>query len=249
MTTNIPKKGVAIILFASLWIIASIVLVTGTPVGPQVSIGANSTISSTPYELNNSGGYIYYSDITATQQNYGWKAYVGNVSGSYTLDDSRGATIFDWNINSTTITGEVYATRHNDIDWTFVNCSNWSALENETTFFGMPETAEDNINNTFNYTTHKFMQVGVSTVDASSCRSNYLYVNDSAQEASESAYFQELVLMDRDWHVIFATFIEQDAYNYQAAGDTNTTADFQIILPENKTKAEFTAYYFYVEIG
>jgi len=220
--------------------------VAGVPVGPTIGILSNSTISSNPQSRADAGGYIFYTSISATQQDYAWKAYVGNVSGSFTLDDANGKTIYDWTVNSTQILGEIYATRNNSILWTWINCSNNSVLLNETGFFGMGIDESDNINNTFNYTAHKVMQTATSTMPASSCPALYTFVNDTRQASSTSAKFQELLLMDSQWHQIYATFVEQDQFNYQGSG---SLTDFQMILPENKTLATPTTYYFYVEIG
>jgi hypothetical protein len=223
--------------------------IRAAPVGPQVTVINNSTISSNPAPRADAGGYIYYTTLTATQQDYSWKAYVGNVSGSFTLDDANGNTIYDWPINSTLISGEVYATRNSSITWTWINCTNTTVLLNETAYFGFGWSAPDNINNTFNNTIHKSMVVGTSTIPASSCPVTYTYVNDTQQDPSVNAFYQELVLMDAGWHQIYATFIDQDKYNYQANSDSNETADFQMIIPENSTVATPTTYYFYVEIG
>lgn len=252
MRTEIPKKGVTIILFAAMAILTCVFLVTGTPVGPSMSVLSNSTISSTPETMNDSGGYIYYSSITATQQNYGWKAYVGNVSGSYTLDDSSGYTIYDWTLNASLITGEIYASRNASLDWTYIRCANASTIDNETRYFGLVNSSSDSIGATYNWTNHSIMQTATSTMTKNTCYSTWLNVNDSKQTPattdSDDAFFQQILLSDGDFDMIYATFIETDAYNYQSNNDKNITADFQIILPENKTKSDFQAYYFYVEI-
>ncbi|MFH1916372.1 MAG: hypothetical protein ABIJ21_03850 [Nanoarchaeota archaeon] len=231
--------GVSLITWAS---------VSALPVGPTISVTDNSTISSTPYSLANAGGYLYYGSISATQQNYAWKAYIGNVTGLFTLDDTEGRTIYDWSVNASELTGEIYATRNNSIDWTWINCSNSSVRDNETTFFGMVDSAPDSINSTFNESTHKPMQVATSTINESTCRMTSTYVNDTKQTVSVNSVFQELLLMDAHFSLIYATFIEQDQFNYQTNSTDNVTSDFQLILPENKTLATPTTYYFYVEI-
>lgn len=253
MKKDIPKKGVTILLFAVLTALTVLLFAAALPVGPSITIIENSTISSNPEMLNHSGGHIYFSSITATQQNYGWKAYIGNISGSFTLDDAHGYTIYDWALNASLIDGEIYAARNSSIDWTYLACANDSVILQETQHFGFGLYQEDNINNTFNYSKHKAMTTATSVMLQNTCPSTWLYVNNSRQPIETTdvleGVFQQILIQDRNFNLIYATFIEKDAYNYQSTDDKNITADFQMIIPENKTKSDFTAYYFYVEIG
>ena len=170
------------------------------------------------------------------------KAFVGNITGKLTLDDSTSSTIYDWDL--TTITGEVYATRSSSITWANVACADNTVLNAEETSINFNDAKVDSINNTFNETIHKEFMVAGTTITNSTCRAIATYVNDEAQTVDENADFQE-VLLDDNSNLIYAGLLEQDATGY----DGNSTFDFQIIVPDDETSGVDTTYYFYAELG
>ena len=122
------------------------------PVAPDdIDLLRNVTKNTTTAEfVNISGGRIADLSVNATIQNPRWKAFVGNVTGKFTLDDPEGSTVFDWTISS--ITGRIYATsNYSAISWSTTNCSNVTTLEYEN--YRLNHTrADDNITKTFNAT-------------------------------------------------------------------------------------------------
>lgn len=223
-----------------------VVGVNGAPDGVSASITSNETKTATSaYNLNISGGRIATINITATTQNPRWKGFVGQVSGTFTLDDATGSTLFDWSIAS--IGGEVYATRNSTTrSWSDVKCANTSLLENENSVMSHT-SADDNISKTFNDTTHSEFFVGSVNISLNSCPTLNTYVNNASQDST----FQEIALSDSTnftdgGTLIYATIIETDS-----TGFDNETYDFQMIVPEDGSPgfSGQTAYYLYVELS
>ena len=181
-------------------------------------------------------------NLSATMQNNRWKAFVGHVTGSFTLQDSSGSTIYNWNLNS--ITGRVYASRNSStLNWASINCSNITTLNQENV--NMNHTnPNDNLNMTFNTTsgaTHNAFYVGSKSISANSCPTLNTFINNATQDS----YFEEMPLYDGS-SIVYATILNQNH-----AGYNGQNYDFQMIVPENGA-ASFTgstAYYLYVEIG
>jgi len=124
------------------------------PSGPTITFIANETKDPASATLiNTSGGSITTVILNATTQNLRWKAYVGNVTGTLTLDDANNNSLFDWELTS--IFGEIYSTRASgSINWTGINCSNSTHISNEN--IAMNHTnKDDNITATFDDLTHQ----------------------------------------------------------------------------------------------
>jgi len=217
------------------------------PQGPDsLNVTANETKGSvSAFTLNTSGGYITTINMTSTTQNPRWKAFVGWMSGTFTLDDSTGATIYDWSMTS--VAGEVYATRNSTTPtWANIKCANNSLLENENTLMSHTN-ANDNVSKTFNDTTHAEFFVGTVNISVNSCPTLNTYVNN----ASQNTDFEEIALSDstnftEGGTIIYSTILEQDANGFD-----NQSYDFQMIVPENGGVgfSGSTAYYLYVELS
>jgi len=239
------QSRLALVFMVALVYIISVALNTqAVPSGAGISYVSNDTAAAnTPANRSDEGGFIHTINLNSTQQNSGWKAYVGNVTGVLTLDDSSQNTIYNWPVS--TIVGEVYATRDSTITWGGVICAVSSTIATEQTFVGGLNTDDDSINNTYNYTQHATMQVGINTILNSTCRTTYTFVNDTFSSApDESTNFTAILLEDTSNSLIYATVIE----NNQAGFNVNSNFDFQIIVPDNET-ATTIPYYFYLEIG
>lgn len=219
---------------------------SGATVTPQ-STDNGPTISATA--LTNNRSTITTLILDAVQQDQQWKGYVGNVTGVLTLRDSDNYAIYEWPLSGTTITGEVYATRTNSINWLNVGCANGTTITAEETFHNMTSGSVDSLNQTFNYSTHAPMQVGALGIAQSSCQTTYTYINDTPQAAAIDATFQELLLQDDAANMIFATFIEDNENGFNNNATVSKTYDFQMIVPESDVKASATSYYFFTEIG
>ena len=139
------------ILFALvvLLIITNTVQTMAIPTGPTITFITNETKQpSNAAIINTSGGSISTVYLNTTTQNVRWKAYVGNVTGTLTLDDVNDNTLFDWTL--TDVNGEIYATRFSGtINWSSVNCSNSTHMEIENIALNQTNK-DDNISATFN---------------------------------------------------------------------------------------------------
>ncbi len=248
MNIKIERKNWSIIFVLTIVGIFSVFLASyvsaANPEGPSsLNITSNTTKSAVgSATVNISGGYIASMNLSATIQDIRWKAFVGHVTGMFSLQDSTGSTLYDWSFNS--ITGRVYTTRNSStISWTNVNCSNITRINQEN--INMNHTnPNDNLNMTFNTTagaTHNTFYVGSNIIAANSCPTLNTYVNNVTQDN----YFEEMALYDGT-NMVYATII-----NENQAGYNGVAYDFQMIVPENGA-ASFqgaTAYYLYVEIG
>lgn len=224
-------------------IILSSIIVKADPSGAAVVGNWTETSSSAiPDNRSDAGGTITTMTLNTLQQNANWKAYVGNISGTLTLDDSTGATIYRWALDTAEVTGEVYVSRSSGVDWSVLNCSDITNITNEQTFLGMAADSVDSINRTFNYTTHQSITVAGRTITQNTCRSTSTYVADAAQSIA-TADFQEILLASQT-DVVYVSKINQGSQSYNAANNV----DFQLIVPDDVTVAN-TRYYFYVEIG
>jgi len=231
-----------------LWILGWLVIflalaveVSSIPDGPNVVTIRNETKTLDSSALiNTSGGIITTMVLNSSQQNLRWKAFVGNVSGTLTLDDASGYSVFDWGL--TDVVGEVYATRSsNTIDWSNINCSTTTNITNEEVAINHINNPSDNITATFSEQNHNPFYVGNVYISQDSCYSLHTYQNGTSQTSN----FEEILLHDKD-NVVYATLIEDNLLGY----NPNQTLDFQMIVPENGLDSwgSSTAYYFYVEL-
>jgi|FLOH01.1.fsa_nt_gi hypothetical protein len=223
-------------------ILLVIAFVRGDPVGGVIS--SNSTDAGrtvTPGSRTDDGGTFTTFILTATQQNYAWKAYVGNVSGSLVLDDSNNVSIYEWALTSTA--GQVLVSRSGTLSWGALNCSSDAVIEAENAALNMGDGDVDNINNTLNYTDHKAFTIAGNTINADSCPSNAWFVSDAAQTVDSNAAFQQIALNDSSSNLIYASEIETAATGYNGE-----KYDFQLLLPDDDTVSQITPYYFYVEL-
>jgi hypothetical protein len=207
-------------------------------VSSSTDYGANKT----PASSNISRGTITTVVLNGIQQDNHWKAYVGNVTGVFTLDDASNFTIYSWDI--TTITGQVYASRFGNLSWSSVACADAGLIANESTFHNMTLSKPDRINATFNWTIHKTFQVGSNTITTNTCNSTVTYQNDTRIVPTIGAPFQEVLVKDTtNNYLIYLTEI-----NDNTQGFNNQSNDFQMIVAESDVKSTPTPYYFYVEL-
>ncbi|PLW79797.1 hypothetical protein C0585_05960 [Candidatus Woesearchaeota archaeon] len=229
-------------LIIALIIVYFTILANGEPAGPTISYVSNSTSANAgngTLQSGDEGGYITTITLDVLQQNFGWKAYVGNVTGKLTLDDADNYTIYDWSIAN--LNAEVYISRNQTIDWTNIGCAARSIIEAQDTDLGKdPSADDDSINLTFDGAVHDDLIIGGNPA-LTTCPTISTFVNDTAQ----SALFQEMLLNDSQQRLVYATIAEDDADGYR----NGTTFDFQAIVPDTLSTATTTNYYFFVEIG
>ena len=215
------------------------------PTGPLVTYVSNTTLASVAASRNqDEKGTITTVIMTATQQDYKWKAYVGNVTGRFVLDDANAKAIYDWSLG--TVTGKVFASRSSSINWGSVSCVNQSIITNEESGFGVSSLSTDSINSTFSSTIHTSFLVGTVNISNSTCRSTNTYINGTPQTPAENSSFQEILLKDSvTSSLVYTTLINPSTLGYNGV----STYDFQMLLAENESSSTPTTYYFYVELG
>ncbi|PLW80936.1 hypothetical protein C0585_00030 [Candidatus Woesearchaeota archaeon] len=231
--------------FITLIIVMMILIVavsSNVPSGPTIEYFKNETVDPNPSTfINTSGGSFTTLNLNLTSQNYKWKAYVGNVTGKLTLDDSVNNTIYDWTLS--TVSGNVYATRNGSIDWTSLSCADRTTIYGEETYLSIDTSKDDSINSTFTNEVHKSFYASNNFITNSTCPAIATYVNDQAQAQSEDADFQEILLEDSAGTLIYTTVIENNVIGF----DTNPY-DFQMIVADDETTTTNVPYYFYVEL-
>jgi len=240
---SIGKSDSFLILVIVLIFLISVSFASSVPTAPV----APTYVSNTTYTsgiVNRSidaKGTITTITMSATQQDYKWKAYVGNVSGKLALANANGVAIYDWNTG--TVTGEVYVSRFSNINWGSVNCVDQPSINAEQTGISMSSSAADSINATFNATNHRAFNVSTTLVNG--CRSTATYINGLPQSMGPTASFQEVLLRDTGTgNLVYTSLI-----NAATAGYNNQNYDFQIIVGENESATVPTMYYFWVELG
>ena len=219
------------------------VVISAVPTGP--SITNLSTETATPksaYMLNTSGGTFTTILVNGTSQTYGWKAYIGNITGGLALSDAENYSIYDWDLAE--VAGEVYATRKaTTVNWANINCSNTTYILEEETALSINYTKADSISNTFNQKIHKQIYVGSKKISNHSCYAIATNFNGSKQTLTQDAEFQEILLHDGTYNV-YTTII-----NHNTTGYDYGKYDFQLIVPESPEGSASTAYYFYAELS
>ncbi len=234
---------VGVIFISLLFILSFVGLTSAAPTGVSISNNVTDSKSDTPApSRSDAGGTITTMDLDVVQQNDRWKAYVGNLSGALSLDDSSGKSIFEWSMAIEDLTGEVYVSRNGSIDWDIaVECANLTHIEGEDTYMGFNSSVVDSVNKTFNSTLHPQLVVGTTTITENTCNTTSTYVNDTAEDQASASY--PIILLISSESTVYATPINKGAQSY----NNETIADFQIMVPDKV--GDTTAYYFYAEIG
>jgi hypothetical protein len=221
----------------------SIINVQAQPTGAEIIFNQTDIIDPVPASnLTTAGGSFTTMVLSGVFQTPRWKAYVGNVTGRIALRDSDSRTIYDWDLVS--VSGQIYVTRNDTIDWSTMSCASEQTILDEQTFLNIQSTSSDSINRTFNDTIHKSFFVGTTQIAQSTCWAIATYVEDTRQAPSVDATFQEILLQDNNDNLVFATIIEQ-----AETGFDSSPYDFQLIVPEDPTSPTPTTYYFFAEIN
>ncbi|MFH1174213.1 MAG: hypothetical protein V1725_03715 [archaeon] len=231
-----------VLIFGLLLILSFAVALAVGPSGTTISgnvTGSRAGIN--PDSRSDDGGTITTMVVNVIQQNINWKGYAGNITSQLVLDDANNKTIYSWEL--VTLTGEIYASRSSGVTFTSLNCSQPANVTFEEGLLGFSSSDTDNINRTFNETAHPSFLTGLNNL--SSCKTTTMYVNDTQQTAAfNSRDFYEIVAFDGA-NTVFVSILEDSITGY----DNETTYDFQIIVPQNKSTTDATGYYFWVELG
>ena len=218
-------------------------LALALPSAPGITYISNSSaVSGLQNRSDDAKGTITTITLSANQQDYKWKAYIGNVSGKVALGNANGQSIYDWNLG-TSQGGKVLVSRFSNINWNSIACVNQASIDSEEQGLSISLTAADNINSTFTNTTHKGFNVGV--IPISGCRSSATYINGVSQTMGPAASFQEILLRDTITNNLVYTTLLESAHT----GFDNQPHDFQLLVAENESATVPTTYFFWVELG
>ncbi len=246
---DITKISLAFFLCSIFYFFMFFNLVDAAPQGPSsISVDSNETKGSvSAATLNISGGRIATINITAENQNPRWKGFIGQIVGTFTLDDSTSSTLYDWTM--ATVGGEIYATRNSSTPgWTTIRCANISQMENENYLINHTNS-NDNVTKTFNGTSHSAFVVATTSISANTCPTLNTYKNNATQDTD----FEEMILTDNTnfstanyANLIYSTILETNV-----AGFDGGSYDFQMVVPEIGYDgfSGSTAYYLYVELS
>ncbi len=225
-------------------------IVTALPEGPgtfdQVRESRRAAVGSQTDEAF--AGNVTELDIAAVTVTQTWAGYYGNVSGTITLDDSAGKTMFDWALASPE--GEIFAVNSSTTpDWNNIECFNFTADENEVNLtqlegvLGLASDDVDGVDETFDEVTHPTFYVGEQTITTNTCPGTNIYDESEAQ----SADFRQVLLYDTTNNNMVYTALLEEA---DTLGFDNEYHDFQMLVGEDGHNADvaITDYYFYVEL-
>ena len=226
----------------------SLYLAAADPQGATISsFSVDTGPTKSPESRSDLGGRIITVVLNLEQQNFAWKAYVGNVTGTYVLQNANNFSIYEWPLGAS-IQGEVYISRASNVNYTSgaILCANDTTMNTEQVFFGMSSSDTDSINMTFNTSLHRAFSVGSNPIGLNSCPAIATWVNDTAQTPGAGAVFQEVAIYDYTGsNLVYVALINDSETGF----DNTTVYDFQAIIPENRSAITGTAYYFYVELG
>ncbi len=264
-TKNIfGMKPLLLALLVLMSVVAVYAVNTIEPSAPRsITFVANSTNNyPNGTMLNATRGYIFTYNIDERAPTFKWIGYVGNISGSYALQDSNGYRLYNWNLATTK--GEVYATKEgpgtdgdgdDDGDqggipaWESISCANlgnltWEEdLFNHTTARGA-KANEDSYLNTFTvhggtWSLSQSFYVGEEVqVTGTGCYGLNTYTNDTLT----SGNWDEVALMDGTTEDERASGYLDKQYdiiyaslieNNTAGYNNGSTYDFQIMLPQS----------------
>lgn len=194
--------------------------------------------------------------ISITQS---WQGFFGNVTGGFQLSDSSGSIFYNW--STVTAEGEVYASRNDSIDWTNIQCFNFTANgsyandsdnKGATSLYGMNVSQlesnynisfddVDGVDETFNLTDHPLFFTNQLQFDSGECH------NTRMLNSTGGGAFEEVLLYSPDNREIIYTSILHD----NTVGFDGYTYDFEMLVLEDGHKSDIytTTYYFYVELG
>ncbi len=209
---------------------------TGLTVG--TSSRRNLTTSNTT-SVDALAGNVTRLDINGLSITTSWQGYYGNISGNVILADAQNYSMYEWG-NGTSISGEVYASRNDTIDWANIQCANSTIIAAEESYLGQSSGDSDSVTNTFNSTSHPSFFVG--TTNLTGCPSTNAWTS-GAQNASN---WHQILLADPNDKVVYTTIID-----HGATGFDGETHDFQLLVGENGKNGDTstTTYYFYTELG
>lgn len=214
--------------------------VVADPIGFDNVTGVSSERRTTasPYNISALAGNVTEMNINAISITQFWQGYYGNITGTIVLANANNETMYDWNIADAT--GEIYASRSSNINWSGIACADNAQLVTEEGNVGMTASTVDGINETFTTGVNSFVTGAISL-------SNCLEANLHDENGTKTdGLYDNVVLADTDGDIVYTSILNNDA-----TGFDNRSHDFQLIVAENGTNAntQTTMYYFWVELA
>jgi hypothetical protein len=213
------------------------------PTGASITnISHTTKTPAAPSNRVDSKGTINTVNLNSVQQNLKWKAYVGNVSSTFVLDDSNDYTIYQWTLSN--FNGEVYVSRSNSVSWASIGVATIGNKQSEDTALTHVSSNPDSINQTFVNRIHKAFSVGTIPIAVNSTYAIVPNVNDTVQVQRQNSLFQEVLLHDGT-NLVYASLVENDKSGYR----TGNKYDFELLVAENATASSGSVtYYFFIEL-
>lgn len=210
-------------------------------------------------------------DISGYSPTQTWQGYFGNVSGTVQLADASDNVMYDWSLASPE--GEVYASRNGTLDWTLIQCFNYtatgaygddSATAGDTSLTGMNLTQleaayniasddVDGVDETFTLNgshesgedyMHDMFYVNNLQFTEGECLSTSVFTDS---DSAENNTFEEVLLYEPiAQQIIFAAILDEE----DTTGFDSKFHDFEMLVLEDGhgTDIAETTYYFYVEL-
>lgn len=223
-----------------------VMLLTLLTISTVLADPGNVTITEGPSEKGNlvstedttaaEAGNITHLDIDWTRLTSVWQGFYGNVSGSITLESAAGEQFYEW--NSTTMEGEIMATRDSITDWTAINCTNQTHWETEEAALNIDTSSVEGVNETYDAYVHPEFAIGTKTFDVNTCRAVRPFVSGGI----EGSFYNVMLNTDIDT-TVYVAILAEDTTAYDDA-----EVDFELLVPVDKDTGTAT-YYFYVEIA
>ncbi|RLE46815.1 hypothetical protein DRJ22_00940 [Candidatus Woesearchaeota archaeon] len=177
------------------------------------------------------GGNITMVNITGKSQTRVWQGFYGKTSGSLTLDDASGNTMYNWTLANRS--GIVLVSRTNALNFTSITGITDCTVDEDLQ--GSNYKRSDRVNKTFTRNNSISWDVGGYTI-TDACQT-WTYNSSGFTRA-----FEEIMVNVTNAYSAYATKIQNDSIGFNGQ-----TVDYQLIVPETKQKSQTTTYYFYVE--
>lgn len=240
-------------------------LVTGLePTGGSVThISSQTAPNDTAGSLPAIAGNVTAMTITAFSTTQSWQGFFGNVTGTVQLADALDNVLYNWTLASPE--GEVYASTNVTINWTNIQCFNFTATGSgasdiaqagATSLFGTNLTTlesrfniasddVDGVNETFSLLgTHDAFFAAQRQFTQGECLSTLVFGDGGAGVDNE---FEEILMYEPTTSsVLFVALIEESS----VLGFDDGDHDFEMLVLEDGhgTNVATTTYYFWVEL-
>ncbi len=228
-------------------ILIGVLLLLSIHLALALPVGATSVTAGTPVTLGAGtagtaaawGGNITQVNLTINSSTLHYQGFYGSTNGSLVLG-SGSNVIKTWTIS--TVSGQVYASTSNSVDFTLVNSTSVT-LANVDSAFSFLSGANDAMANTGTNSANPAFNVGQYAVGVNT-RPLITTLN-----GTNSPVWQEVILAygtpTTSTNLVFAGILNASGNSYN-----NVSANYQIIVPEDSAGDNTpTTYYFYGQLS